>query len=180
MFCPCPRRSRAKSASSSSGGSGSTVITSTHHPHHPVAARGQSFDSPAAAERLADYRWLTWMIVPGCHQRCFTCSRESPVPGSPETDSGSESLKLSLGTTLSSGAMPEANTSQDSHLAALTNSFKVCRRHHRVKQYFPQDPEQDEHSSTYCCYDVRYTLSSLEFCYLNVCHLRIDVFSRIR
>ena len=64
---------------------------------------GSSFDSPVAAERLADY------------------SRDSPLPGSPETDSGSESLKISIS---SGGGMPEA-ANQDSHLAALTNSLKV-------------------------------------------------------
>ena len=47
-------------------------------------------------------------------------SRDSPLLGSPETDSGSESLKAPLNI-----AMPEAAAAQDSHLSALTSSFKV-------------------------------------------------------
>ena len=54
-------------------------------------------------------------------------SRDSP--GSPETDSGSESLKVSLGSGGGGGGvnMPEAAASQDSHLSSLTNSLKVTQ-----------------------------------------------------
>merc|ERR1711962_803683 len=75
---------------------------------------GLSLESTAAAERLADY------------------SRDSPLLGSPETDSGSESLKLSVNqgssaTTTTSTTMPEAasNTNNtDSHLSSLTAGFR--------------------------------------------------------
>ena len=52
-------------------------------------------------------------------------SRDSP--GSPETDSGSESLKVSLGSGGGGVNMPEAAASQDSHLSSLTNSLKVTQ-----------------------------------------------------
>ena len=52
-----------------------------------------------------------------------TSSRDSPLPGSPETDSGSESLRVSL--TPGGGVnMPEA-AAPDSHLSSLTSSLKV-------------------------------------------------------
>ena len=48
------------------------------------------------------------------------------MPGSPEADSGSESLKVSLTSGGGGGVnMPEAAASQDSHLSSLTNSLKV-------------------------------------------------------
>ena len=100
---PCfLRRSRTKSAGSSTG-TGSHQLSGQHHLQQHGG--GSSFDSPVAAERLADY------------------SRDSPLPGSPETDSGSESLKISISSG-GGGGMPEA-ANQDSHLAALTNSLKV-------------------------------------------------------
>ena len=56
----------------------------------------------------------------------ISASRDSP--GSPETDSGSESLKVSLGSGGGGGVnMPEAAASQDSHLSSLTNSLKVTQ-----------------------------------------------------
>ena len=57
----------------------------------------------------------------------ISASRDSP--GSPETDSGSESLKVSLGSGGGGGGvnMPEAAASQDSHLSSLTNSLKVTQ-----------------------------------------------------
>merc|ERR1719186_425779 len=79
------------------------------HPSHLPLNSGHSLESTAAAERLADY------------------SRDSPLLGSPETDSGSESLKAPL-----SIAMPEA-AAQDSHLAALTSSFKDKMKLEKVR-----------------------------------------------
>merc|ERR1719239_1681713 len=69
---------------------------------------GLSLESTAAAERLADY------------------SRDSPLLGSPETDSGSESLKLSVNPSTAS-TMPEASSNSnntDSHLSSLTAGFR--------------------------------------------------------
>jgi len=60
-------------------------------------------ESPAVAERLAEYQ------------------RDSPVPLSPETDSGSESLKLSCQLSSTSTTMPEASNTPET---TLTSSFK--------------------------------------------------------
>jgi len=66
-------------------------------------------------------------------ERLSDYSRDSP--GSPETDSGSESLKVSLGSGGGGGGvnMPEAAASQDSHLSSLTNSLKDKMKIDRVK-----------------------------------------------
>ena len=88
------RRSRARSDSSTSPaqtGGGAQVVS---------LPSGHSFDSPAAAERLAGYR------------------RESPLPASPETDSGSESLRVPRNAT-----MPPED-SQDPNLGSLTASLR--------------------------------------------------------
>ena len=90
----CSRRSRARSDSSSSPaqqGGGPQVVS---------LPSGHSFDSPAAAERLAGY------------------SRESPLPASPETDSGSESLRVPR-----SSRMPPED-SQDPNMSSLTTSLR--------------------------------------------------------
>ena len=89
MFC---RRSRARSDSSTSPaqpGGGAQLVS---------LPSGHSFDSPAAAERLAGY------------------SRESPLPASPETDSGSESLRV--------GKTMPPEDSQDPNLSSLTSALR--------------------------------------------------------
>ena len=84
----CSRRYRIRSDSSLSP-------AQQCHPQVLSLPTAHSFDSPAAAERLADY------------------TRASPLPTSPETDSGSESLRVPH-------SMPEV--SQDSNLVSLTTS----------------------------------------------------------
>merc|ERR1711962_569566 len=98
------RRNKVPKQTSLSG-----LPTNPTNPSGPLPFNsGLSLESTAAAERLADY------------------SRDSPLLGSPETDSGSESLKLSVNpsssaTTTTSTTMPEAasNTNNtDSHLSS--------------------------------------------------------------
>ena len=128
------RKSRVPKQSSLSGlppaptaplplNSGLRCLSTLNHPTHPTShfltsltptlltpphltsphlTPPPSLESTAAAERLADY------------------SRDSPLLGSPETDSGSESLKLGVAPQL---AMPEAS-GQDSHLSSLTAGFR--------------------------------------------------------
>merc|ERR1712012_302764 len=104
------RRNKVPKQTSLSG-----LPTNPTNPSGPLPFNsGLSLESTAAAERLADY------------------SRDSPLLGSPETDSGSESLKLSVNpsssaTTTTSTTMPEAasNTNNtDSHLSSLTAGFR--------------------------------------------------------
>jgi len=91
------RRTRVPKQSSLSG----PAIPAAHLPLNS----GLRLESHTAAERLADY------------------NRDSPLLGSPETDSGSESLKLGVAPVL---GMPEASTSggTDSHLASITAGLR--------------------------------------------------------